>query len=102
MTARDQLASVLRDAAEHAVEAGLPVLTFEGYADAVIAAGWRPPATLLTDPAELTGISEGSVLLDGRGVVRLLTDGAWVAQGVGDAVLPPALSLPARILHSGE
>ncbi len=102
MTARDQLVEVLRGAADRAVEAGLPVLTFEGYADAVIAAGWRPPSRILTDPAELASVPDGSVLLDGRGVVRMLTDGAWVAQGVGDAVLESALALPARILHAAD
>lgn len=102
MTARDRLASVLREAAEHAVEAGLPVLTFEGYADAVIAAGWRPPQRIVTDPGELAELAEGSVVLDALGVVRMLTDGKWIAQGGGDSVLSPAMSLPAGILHEQD
>ena len=34
MGAREELTSILRDAAEAAIAGGLPVLTYEGYADA--------------------------------------------------------------------
>ena len=43
MGAREELTSILRDAAEAAIAGGLPVLTYEGYADAAVMAGWRPP-----------------------------------------------------------
>jgi len=42
MGAREELTSIMRDAAEAAIAGGLPVLTYEGYADAAVIAGWRP------------------------------------------------------------
>ena len=52
MSARDELAPILRESAEGVIAAGLPVLT---YADVVIAAGWRHrPWSLPTPPSWLT------------------------------------------------
>jgi hypothetical protein len=99
MTARDELAALLRDAALTAI-AGLPVLTFEGYADAIIAAGWRPPPLVLTDPAELADVPAGSVVQDALGVLRQLIDGEWVATTTA-AVASAALPLPAMIIKVG-
>ena len=42
MGAREELTSILQDAAEAAIADGHPVLTYEGYADAAVLAGWRP------------------------------------------------------------
>ena len=39
MSARDELAAILREAADGVIAAGLPVLTYEGYADAALAPG---------------------------------------------------------------
>jgi alpha-beta hydrolase superfamily lysophospholipase len=77
MGAREELAAILRDAAEKAVAAGLPVLTFDGYADAVVAAGWRPAPTLLTDPAELDDLPAGTVILDAMSRPMQLCDNRW-------------------------
>ena len=52
MNARDEFAAILREAADAVIAAGLPVLTYEGYADAALASGWRPPRRVITDPAE--------------------------------------------------
>jgi hypothetical protein len=41
MDGRQELASILRAGAYAAIAAGLPVLTYDGYADAAIAAGGR-------------------------------------------------------------
>ena len=41
-------------------------------------------------------------MLDPLGAVRMLTDGAWIAQGGGDAVLSAATSLPAGVLHERD
>ena len=51
MGAREELTSILRDASEAAIAGGLPVLTYEGYAEAAVMAGWRPPPRAITDPA---------------------------------------------------
>ncbi len=73
MGAREELTSILRDAAEAAIAGGLPVLTYEGYADAAVIAGWRPPPRVITDPAGLGDVPDGSVILDALGVPRQLT-----------------------------
>ena len=43
MNARDELTAILREAADAVIAAGLPALTYEGYADAALASEWRPP-----------------------------------------------------------
>lgn len=98
MGARDELASILRDAADAAIAAGVPVLTYDGYADAAITAGWRPPCRVITDPAELDDLPDGSVILDALGVPRKLTDNLWV--GTSSGALPAQqVPLPATVLH---
>jgi hypothetical protein len=101
MDTRDTLASVLRDAADAAIEAGLPVLTYDGYADAVIAGGWRPPARVLTDPAELDGLSGGSVIVDALDVARQLIDSSW--QGTtSSALAAQQVPLPATLVYVAQ
>ena len=53
MSAQKELPSTLRNAAEAAIAGGLPVLTYQGYADAAIMDGLRPPPRAIIDPAEL-------------------------------------------------
>jgi hypothetical protein len=98
MGSRDELALILRDAADAAVAAGLPVLTYDGYADAAIAAGWRPAATLITDPAELDGLPDRSVILDALGRPMQRSDNRWLgtASAPSEAQQVP---LPATVLH---
>ena len=98
MDARSELASILRGAADAAVDAGLPVLTHEGYADAAIAAGWRPPSKTIVDPAELDNLSEGTAILDALGASRQLHDNRW-AGGVSGSLTAEQVPLPATVLH---
>jgi hypothetical protein len=98
MSVRDELASVLREAAEAAIAAGLPVLTYEGYADAVIAAGWRPPPMVITDPAGLDEAPDGTAILDAVGDLRQLTGYRWVGTWPG-ASQSTQVPLPATVLH---
>jgi hypothetical protein len=80
------------------IAAGLPVLTYEGYADAAIAAGWRPPPRVITDPAELADLPDGTTILDALGVPRQLTGIQWIDTSSGE--LPPLqVPLPATVLH---
>ena len=72
MGAREELTSILRVAAEAAIAGGHPVLTYEGYADAAVLAGWRPPPRVITDPAGWPSVPDGTVVLD-----------AWVCPAVG-------------------
>ena len=101
MSARDELASLLRDAAGQAVAAGLPVLTFEGYADAAIAAGWRPPATVIVDPAELGELPPGTVIVDALGVPRQMIDNLW-AGVASDSLTDQQVPLPATVPHAAS
>lgn len=98
MSDRDRLTSILRDAAEEAIDNGLPVLTYEGYADAVITAGWRPPPRVIIDPAELADLPQGTVILDALGVPRQLTANLWV--GPATKAMAVQLPLPAAILNT--
>ena len=98
MGARDELAAILRDAADAAVDAGLPVLTFDGYAEAAVAAGWRPAPTLITDPAELDDLPEGTVILDAMGRPMQLCDNRWVTAASAPSETQQ-VPLPATVLH---
>jgi len=97
--ARSELASVLRDAADAAIAAGVPVLTHDGYAEAVIAAGWRPPPKVIIDPAELDNLPEDTTILDALGVCRQLHDNLW-AGAVSGSLTAEQVPLPATVLHT--
>jgi hypothetical protein len=97
MDNRDELASVLRAAADEAIAAGLPVLTHDGYADAVIAAGWRPPPKVVTDPAELDELPDRTTILDALGVPRQLNDNLWMGATSG-SLTAEQVPLPATVL----
>lgn len=99
MGVRDELASILRVAADEAIAAGLPVLTYEGYADAVIAAGWRPPPIVITDPAELDRLPDGTAIVDALGVPRQLIGDLWVGTASG-SLAAQQVPLPAPVLHA--
>ena len=98
MNARDELAAILREAADAVIAAGLPVLTYEGYADAALAAGWRPPPRVIVDPAGLGAAPDGTTILDALGVPRQLIGDRWVGTSSG-AVPPLQVPLPATVLH---
>lgn len=66
-TIRDQLAAVIR--AEYIKHPPSRYPTERALADALLAAGWRPPAQVITDPAELDALPIGSVVL-GYGVAH--------------------------------
>ena len=97
-SARDELAAILREAAEGAISSGLPVLTHEGYADAVVAAGWRFTAQGHHRPGRTCRTADGTVILDALGVPRQLTGNRWVGTSSGP-LLPLQVPLPATVLH---
>ncbi len=98
MSAREELTSILRDAAEQAIASGHPVLTYEGYADAVVLAGWRPPPRVITDPAGLGDVPDGTVMLDALGVPRQLAGHLWVGTS-GGSLPAQQVPLPGTVLH---
>ena len=101
MGAQEELTSLLRDAAEAAIAGGLPVLTYEGYADAAVVAGWRPPPRLITDPAELGDLPDGAVILDALGASRQRAGSLWVATAGGSST-PDQVPLPGAVLHTPQ
>jgi hypothetical protein len=98
MGAREELTSILRDAAEAAIAGGHPVLTYEGYADAAVVAGWRPPPREIIDPAELEALPGGTVVLDALGVPRQLAGHLWVGTS-GGSLPAQQVPLPGTVLH---
>jgi len=94
---RAALASVLQVTANTARSAGLSPTSHEAYADAVIAAGWRPPPAVITDPAELDDLPEGAVIVDALHAPRQLIGGRWAAPDV-QALSAHQVPLPAVAL----
>ena len=74
-TPRDQLAQIINeymeaDVPETVADKHEPVEADYGVADAIIAAGWRPPARVVTTVEELEALPKGTVL------ARVFTDGS--------------------------
>lgn len=102
-TIRDQLADVLRDegiycgdcdyGSRDCPECGRML---GGFADAILAAGFRPPARVITTVEERDALPPGSVVLSDSGYAWQRIEWWWQStdEGVGGAP-----SLPATILH---
>jgi hypothetical protein len=74
------------------------VLTYEGYADAAVNAGWRPPPRVVIDPAELGDVPDGTVILDALRVPRQLAGHLWV-DASGGSLPPQQVPLPGTVLY---
>lgn len=77
--------------------------TIREVAAAILSEGWRPPARVITDPAELDTLPVGSVVLDAREVA--CTRGEYdLCHEPGDEMsgLWKHLALPATVLHTAE
>ena len=109
-TARDQLADIISRVATF--EEGSWALP-EDVADAIIAAGWRPPARVVTTVEELDALAMGTVIMEGDhgtpddtgwgfktmpGVFHRFPDGWHVVAGIGEH----ASDLPATVLWEPE
>ncbi|BAD58841.1 hypothetical protein [Nocardia farcinica] len=70
--------------------------------DVVVAAGWRPPARVITDLAELDTLPVGSVVMDSPypegDVCRRTADGVWEHPGLPGCCTSRVLSLPVVVL----
>ena len=66
--------------------------------------GWRPPARVIEDPAELDALPAGSVVMDAPypdgDVYRRTSDGAWEEPGFDATCTSRSLSLPVVVLHA--
>ncbi|MGI5223024.1 hypothetical protein [Nocardia sp. CA-290969] len=78
----------------------------DSYAVAILAAGWRPPTRVITDPAELDALPAGSVVMDSPypegDVYRRTSDGAWEEPGFDATCTSRSLSLPVVVLHTPQ
>lgn len=91
-TIRDQLADVLRDEGIYCGDCDYGSCDcpecgrmLGGFADAILAAGFRPPAREITDYAEFTNLPVGAVVMgtDTRTVWQRVTDGwLWVGHNI--------------------
>lgn len=97
MSARDELAGIIDD-------------RWHGYgynptgaAEAILAAGWRPPARVITTREELNKLTEGVVIIDRDGDVVIADPGpedVWFRQI--DETWPLSagtIALPATVLY---
>lgn len=95
-TARDRLAQIieraLRDMWDDTTEYAKDV------ADAILKAGFRPPARTVTTVEELDALAEGTVIRDSEGTVAENGDGAWHSTD-GDRYWHEILALPATVLY---
>lgn len=62
---RDQLAAILRGHSMPSGEPDFPADEYECCADAVIAAGWRPPTRVITTVDDLDALPVAAVILAG-------------------------------------
>lgn len=91
-TIRDQLAAIIGARRWHTNEAGGQ---HAATADAILAAGFRPPARVITDPAELDALPRGSAVLTRNGRV-------WQKAVTAATEWWPALSNWERAATSGQ
>ena len=110
-TPRDQLAQIINehmeaDVPETVADKHEPVDADYAMSDAIIAAGWRPPARTVTTVEELDALPDMTVILEiGRNwrfVFRKLGDNYWVADGIEDAYPAMDIKLPATVLYEPE
>ncbi|MFG1794211.1 hypothetical protein [Nocardia sp. NPDC049149] len=101
---RDQLAAILREHSMPSGESDFPADEYECCADAVLAAGFRPPARLIETHAELDALPVGAVVMDAPypdgDVHQKLVEGQWFEPGFDPAFTTRVLNLPAVLLWS--
>lgn len=112
---RDQLARVLDGALarQQSDQSWMPPegesLCLDGFfvpralADAVVAAGWRPPLRVIEDRTELEALPVGTIVRDAEGdAARRDDDGYCWSTGGGGPQWWAALPLPAAVLWEPE
>lgn len=96
-TPREQLAALID---EHSFQA--PSYSEEA-ADAVIAAGWRPPARVIRTPAEMASVPRRTVILSAGGSIACRYDETrGVVFGTDIPCRWSGLQLPAVVLYDPE
>ena len=100
--ARDQLAQIIE---EHYYDGSSGWISYEEcqeaeeqMADAILAAGWRPPARTVTTEEELDALPEGTVVRDHDGAVAENWDCTWFSTD-GYRYLHETSAFPATVLY---
>ena len=108
-TPRDQLADVITRTENLTDEEGSWALP-EKCSEAILAAGWRPPARVVTTVEELDALAVGSIIMEGDhgtpddtgwgfktmpGVFHRFPEGWHVVAGIGER----APALPATVIY---
>ena len=73
MRARDKLAEIISDAENCTDEEGSWALP-EDVADAIVAAGWRPPMRDICTPTDMKTLISGALVRDREGLFRVLSE----------------------------
>ena len=86
LTPRDQLAQIINkymeaDVPETVADKHEPVDADYSMADAIVNAGWRPPARTVTTVEELDALAKGTVVLDAHGRMFQKLLFGWEASG---------------------
>lgn len=101
MSARDDLVKVIRD---H--EGDVIAATFESLADAILAAGWRPPARAVSRETAVEALPVGSVLidLDDDVIIQRTSAGefGWQEPGSDERIDSSEIPRPQTLLHEGS
>ena len=118
LTPRDQLAQIINkymeaDVPETVADKHEPVDADYSMADAIVNAGWRPPARTVTTVEELDALPVGAIIMEGDhgtpddtgwgfktmpGVFHRFPEGWHVVAGIGER----APDLPATVLWEPE
>jgi len=104
-TPRDQLAQIIED---HYYDGRSGWISYENrqkaierMANKILAAGFRPPARVVTTVEELDALPEGTVIRDREGTVAESWDGVWHSSE-GGCYGHEILALPATVLYEPE
>lgn len=89
MTDRDQLADLVSRTYNACIDRRPIRDPYAAIADAVVNAGWRPPARVITDPADLDALPDLSIVVipNGLAVQRWTGDGQAVWIGASDSLV---------------
>ncbi|OCK13485.1 hypothetical protein [Cutibacterium avidum] len=102
MSARDDLADLIEVADANTWDKTTPVPNWQQIADAVLAAGWRPPARKIETVEELDALPLGTAVQTPNGAVFVAD---WRSEGAliwlvseGDGWTSEEMELPATVL----
>ena len=107
--ARDRLAQIINeymgaDVPETVADKHEPVDADYATADAILAAGWRPPARVVTTVEELDALPVGSIVRDVERAAldEKWDDDTWAEAGYEYTFSSRSIHLPAAVIYDPE